>query len=117
MIKRLALASAGALCPRRFWSKVNARPWICPQIPWARLIEGEFLRDSCEQISDIGRCLCRSFKEEQSSFSSICFGIGSLDDTLIRIVVDYVYLVSCKRDDYVFVGLSLKFFDPRLSFI
>jgi hypothetical protein len=96
----------------RFWSQIDAGSWIRPQVSWSSLIQGQLLCNGCEEFSDIYGSLGGSFEEEQSSFFGICFGIGCLNSSLVRIVGDHIHLVTGQCNDNVLVCLSLEFFDP-----
>ena len=88
-----------------------------PQVPWARLINRQFLRDGCEELLYVLARLCRGLKEEQAGLASVLFGVGGGDGALVGRFGNKIELVSGKSDDDVLVCLALKLLDPRLGLI
>ncbi len=104
---QLTTAISSGLLPCGFWSEIDTRSGVGPQISRASLIEWEFVCDCPEEFLDIGSGLGGSLEEEQVGFFGVSLSIGSLNDSLIGVIGDHVDFVSGEGDDDVFVGLSL----------
>lgn len=111
------LAVASALLTSSVWFEIDSRRRVGPEISRTGLIERELLCDGGEQVVDVGGGLCRGLKEEQTGFFCVLLGIGSLNGSLVWVLVHNVFLVAGQRDDDIFIGLSLELLDPRFRLI
>lgn len=83
----------------------------------SNLVERQSLRNRCEQFPHVLRRLGRRLEEEEPRFLCICLGIRRRNGSFVRLLCNQIQLVSCESDDYVLVGLALKFLYPRLRLV
>ncbi|RMZ72162.1 hypothetical protein GMOD_00007160 [Pyrenophora seminiperda CCB06] len=88
-----------------------------PQVPWARLVDWQFLRDGCEELLYVLARFRRCLEEEQASLAGILFGVGGGDGALVGRFGNKIELVSGQSDDDILVRLALKLLNPRFGLV
>ena len=114
----LAVAPTRPLSLVRLRPEVNALSLLArSQVPGSRLVDGQFLRDSREELLHVLACLGRRLEEEEAGFAGVLLGVGGGDGALVGGFGHEIEFVAGEGDDNVFVGLALEFFDPGFCFV
>lgn len=115
---RLAVAAARTLGLVGLRPEVDALSLLArSQVPWAGLVDGQFLRDGSEELLYVLACLGGRLKEEEAGFAGVLLGVGGGDGALVGGFGHEIELVAGKGDDNVLVGLALEFLDPGFCLV
>jgi hypothetical protein len=104
---RLAAAWSVDISVGILWGKTDAGSLAGSRMSRSGLIQGKLLGNGSEEFSHVLGSLGRRLEEEKAGLSGVGLGICSWDGSLIGLFVDQIELVSSKRNDDVFICLTL----------